>query len=73
MKQILLTLVALFAALTVAKAQTIDTLHVTGGNTSSTTEYVPIYGYFADYGFHSEMIYPASWIGSLAGHILTGL
>ena len=72
MKKKLLLLVALLAALTGANAQTFDTLHVTGGDTYYTTEEVPINGYFADYGFHTEMIYPAWQVDTMAGNALMG-
>ena len=72
MKKRLLLLVAALMVMIGASAQTFDTLHVTGGDTSFATEEVPINGYFADYGFHTEMIYPASWIDTLADHVLTG-
>ena len=72
MKKTLLILAALFAALTGAKAQTADTLHLTAGDTSYVTEDVPVKGFFADYGFHTEMIYPAWQVDTMAGNALMG-
>lgn len=72
MKKRLLLLVALFAALTGATAQTIDTLHVTGDNSTYSAE-LPIYGDYAHRGFHTEIIYPVSKVGTLAGNVITGL
>ena len=72
MKKRLLLLIVLFAALTGAKAQTIDTLHVTGDNSTYSAE-LPIYGDYAHRGFHTEMLYPVSKVGTLAGNVITGL
>lgn len=38
-----------------------------------TNEYLPIYGYYADTGFSSEFIYPASDMASLNGSVISAL
>lgn len=65
-----LLLVALLCVPWVTKAQT-DTLTVANGTT--TNNYIPIYGYYADVAQHNQIIYPASLLSSIAGDSITGM
>lgn len=46
---------------------------VTVANGTATSQFVPVYGYYVDYGFQDQMIYTASQLGLQAGDKITSL
>ena len=63
-----------FAALLFAPAlasATTDSLTVADG--TSTSSYIPIYGYYVDAAQHNQIVYPADSLSAMAGQNITGL
>ena len=61
-------LMLLFAFTGMARA---DQLTVHDG--SATNGYVPVYGYYSDAYLKSEMVYPASELSDMIGHVISGM
>ena len=65
-----LAFAALLLAPTLASATT-DSLTVADG--TSTSPYIPIYGFYVDAAQHNQIVYPADSLSAMAGQNITGL
>ena len=70
-KMLQMLALAVLIALPPRAVATSDTLTVANG--TATEAHIPLYGYWADYDQHNQIVYPASLLSAMVGQNITGL